>query len=80
MSAKQSDGSSETGGGAPAAPITRRRWEAVLPREEIATLLAENRFEDLRARLTEARAKWPRDLELLRSVRVLEDHLQSRQR
>jgi hypothetical protein len=58
-------------------PIERRRWEAVLPREEIAELLAENRFRDLLARLAEARARWPRDLELLRSMRVLEDHLQS---
>jgi hypothetical protein len=65
----------EGDGSAP--PIERRRWEAVLPREEIATLLAENKFEELLARLAEVRGKWPRDLELLRSVRVLEDHLRT---
>jgi hypothetical protein len=65
--------SSQPPGDAPA--IQRRRWEAVLPREEIAGLLAERRYQDLIGRLTEARARWPRDLELLRSIRVLEDHL-----
>jgi hypothetical protein len=58
--------------------IERRRWEALLPREEIAAMLAERRFEDLLARLREARARWPRDLELIRSVRVLDDHLKTR--
>lgn len=56
-------------------PVQRRRWEAVLPREEIAELLAANRFQDLLARLAEARKRWPSDLELLRTVRVIEDHL-----
>jgi hypothetical protein len=54
-----------------------RRWEAVLPREEIAQLLAEHRWHDLLGRLGEARARWPRDLELLRSVRVIEDFLKT---
>jgi hypothetical protein len=58
--------------------VVRRRWEAVLPREEIASLLAESRLQDLLARLGDARARWPRDLELLRSIRVIEDHLKSR--
>jgi hypothetical protein len=58
--------------------VVRRRWEAVLPREEIASLLAESRLQDLLVRLVDARARWPRDLELLRSIRVIEDHLKSR--
>ncbi len=61
----------------PGKPIELRRWEAVLPREEIAQLLAEGRLQDLLARLGEARARWPRDLELLRSVRVIEDFLKT---
>lgn len=65
-------GSSEEG----AAP--RRRWEAILSREEIAELLAEKRYEDLLERLRETRGRFPRDLELLRSIRVLEDHLKAR--
>ncbi len=55
--------------------IQRRKWEAVLPREEIAELLAEGQLEHLIERLHEARARWPRDLELLRSIRVLELHV-----
>lgn len=55
--------------------IHRRKWESVLPREEIAELLSAGRLEDLIARLHEARARWPRDLELLRSIRVLELHV-----
>jgi hypothetical protein len=72
---KPPKGSSEDGepGGLP-----RRRWEELLPREEIMSLLAERRWADLLARLREARARWPRDLELLRSVRVIEDHLKAR--
>jgi len=61
----------EAGAGA----ILRRRWEAELPREEIASLLSEGRLQDLLERLGDARKRWPKDLELLRSVRVLEDHL-----
>lgn len=56
----------------------RRRWEAVIPREEVACLLSTGRYLDLLARLQEARAQFPRDLELLRSVRVIEDHLKIR--
>lgn len=55
--------------------IVRRRWEAVIPREEIQCLLDEGRLLDLLARLEEALRACPRDLELLRSIRVLEDHL-----
>ncbi len=57
--------------------IVRRRWEAELPREEIASLVADRRWQDLLTRLGEARARWPRDLELLRTIRVVEDHLKS---
>ena len=56
-------------------PGERRRWETVLPREEIAILVADGRWLDLLTRLGEARAHWPTDLELLRSIRVLEHHL-----
>lgn len=56
-------------------PVVRRRWEAELPREEIGALLADRRYLDLLIRLGEARARWPMDLELLRSMRVLEHHL-----
>ena len=59
------------------AELKRRRWEAVLPREEIAQMLAEGRLRELLDRLAEARKKWPRDLELIRSIRVIEDHLKS---
>ena len=59
-------------------PIARRRWEAAVTREEIAVLLAERRWQDLLARLAEARARWPKDLELLRSMRVLEDYVATR--
>jgi hypothetical protein len=58
-----------------AAPLKRRRWEAELPREEIAQLLADRDLTTLLERLVAARARWGRDLELLRSIRVLEDHL-----
>lgn len=57
--------------------IQRRRWEAVVSREEIAELLADRRYEELLDRLGAARKRWPRDLELLRSIRVLEDHLKA---
>lgn len=57
--------------------VNRRKWEAVLPREEIATLLAERRLRELLARLAEVRKRWPRDLEILRTIRVVEDHLAS---
>jgi hypothetical protein len=59
-------------------PDTRRRWEDLVPREEIACLLAEGRYLDLLMRLGDARVRWPHDLELLRSVRVLEHHLKLR--
>lgn len=49
----------------------------LLPREDVAQLLADRRLGELLARLGEARARWPRDLELLRSIRVLEDYLRS---
>ncbi len=48
-----------------------------MPREDVAQLLADRRLGELLARLGEARARWPRDLELLRSIRVLEDYLRS---
>jgi len=56
----------------------RRRWESVIPREEVACLLGAARYLDLLARLQEARTQFPHDLELLRSVRVIEDHLKIR--
>lgn len=55
--------------------LLRRRWESVLPREEIACLLAERRYLDLLARLEEAKEHYPHDLEVIRSVRVLQHHL-----
>ena len=72
MNAKRIEGAGGSSG-----PIERRRWEAVLPREEIAVLLAEHRLGELLARIAEARTRRPRDLELLRSARVLEDHLRT---
>jgi hypothetical protein len=62
----------------PSAPIKRRRWESELPREEIAQLLADREFQRLLDRLVAARARWGRDLELLRSIRVLEDYLKAK--
>ncbi|MFO0684683.1 MAG: hypothetical protein U0234_21685 [Sandaracinus sp.] len=53
----------------------RRRWEAFLPREEIACMLHSGEWLELLFRLREARQHWPSDLELLRSVRVLEHYL-----
>ena len=58
-------------------PAKRRRWEALLPREEIAQLLADRQLGELLNRLSDARKRWPRDLELIRSIRVLESHLAS---
>ena len=62
----------------PDAPLKRRRWEADVTREEIAELLAAREYEQLLERLVAARARWGRDLELLRSIRVLEDHLKTK--
>lgn len=55
----------------------RRRWETFLPREDIAAMLQAGEWLELLFRLREARLHWPSDLELLRSVRVLEHYLSS---
>lgn len=52
----------------------RRCWESVVPREEIEFLLRERRLLDLLARLEEAKAKFPEDLELRRSIGVIQGH------
>ncbi len=56
----------------------RRRWEALLPREEAVAMLQAGEWLELLRRLREARQQWPTDLELLRSVRVLEHYLTPR--
>jgi hypothetical protein len=56
----------------------RRPWEREFPREEIAYLLAGRRFVDLLARLEDLRSRYPYDVELLKSVRVLEWYLRPR--
>ena len=53
----------------------KRRWEAHISREEIVHLLENRRYLDLLARLEEARQHHRYDLELMRSVRVLQHHL-----
>jgi len=52
----------------------RRCWESVIPREEIEHLLREHRLLDLLARLEEAKAQFPDDLELRRSIGVIQGH------
>jgi hypothetical protein len=49
-------------------------WRAELRRQAIA-LLEARRYEDLLGVLCSAREQHPHDLEILRSIRVLEHHL-----
>lgn len=60
--------------------MRKRRWEAQISREEILHLLERGRLVDLLARLEEARTHHRHDLELLRSVRVLQHHLRESMR
>ncbi|HJL17536.1 MAG TPA: hypothetical protein RMH99_17845 [Sandaracinaceae bacterium LLY-WYZ-13_1] len=64
----------------PDEPRLPRRWEAALSRDEILYLLHHERHVDLLARLCEVRTHYPHDLELLRSIRLLEKHLRLTQR
>lgn len=50
------------------------RWRVELRRQAIA-LLEERRYEELLGVLCSAREQHPYDLEILRSIRVLEHHL-----
>lgn len=60
--------------------MKRRNWETSITREEVMHLLHAGRYLDLLARLEEARSRLPYDLELLRSVRVLQHHMRESMR
>ncbi|MEC7522194.1 MAG: hypothetical protein VYE22_20070 [Myxococcota bacterium] len=62
----------------PSEPRVRRRWEDHVSREEVVYLLEAGRYLDLLMRLEQARTRLPHDLELLRSVRVLQHHVRRR--
>lgn len=63
---------------APRLQGARRRWEDHISREEVVHLMQNGQHVDLLARLLEAREHLPYDLELLRSIRVLERSLVAR--